>query len=317
LLCFARNKLDEGKQMRHYLTAAAVLAVGLAAPVHAQELSGTLKKIKDTGAITLGIRDSAVPFSYIDDKQKIVGYAVDICMKIVDEIKTELKLEKLEVNETIVTSSTRIPLMANGTVDLECGSTTNNADRQKQVSFTNTHFLTASRFVSKKALKLDQVDDLKGKAVVSVAGTTNINQLNKANLAHSLGITVMSAKDVPEAFLMVETDRAAAFVMDDIQLAAMIASSKDPSLYAISNGAFSDPEPYGIMLRKDDVPFKAVVDRATSKLYKSPEIEKIYNKWFMEPVPPRGQNFHVPMPATLKKSFENPSDNPDPASYGG
>ena len=303
--------------MRHYLTAAAVLAVGLAAPVHAQELSGTLKKIKDTGAITLGIRDSAVPFSYIDDKQKIVGYAVDICMKIVDEIKTELKLEKLEVNETIVTSSTRIPLMANGTVDLECGSTTNNADRQKQVSFTNTHFLTASRFVSKKALKLDQVDDLKGKAVVSVAGTTNINQLNKANLAHSLGITVMSAKDVPEAFLMVETDRAAAFVMDDIQLAAMIASSKDPSLYAISNGAFSDPEPYGIMLRKDDVPFKAVVDRATSKLYKSPEIEKIYNKWFMEPVPPRGQNFHVPMPATLKKSFENPSDNPDPASYGG
>ncbi|MBR1086480.1 amino acid ABC transporter substrate-binding protein [Bradyrhizobium manausense] len=300
-----------------YLATAAILAVALAMPARAEELSGTLKKVKDTGAITLGIRDSAVPFSYIDDKQKIVGYAVDICMKIVDDIKTELKLDKLEVNETIVTSSTRIPLMANGTVDLECGSTTNNADRQKQVWFTNTHFLTASRFVSKKALKLDQIDDLKGKAVVSVAGTTNINQLTKANLAHSLGITVMSAKDVPEAFLMVETDRAAAFVMDDIQLAAMIASSKDPSLYAISNGAFSDPEPYGIMLRKDDVPFKTVVDRATSKLYQSPEIQKIYDKWFMEPVPPRGLNFHVPMPASLKKSFEHPSDNPDPASYGG
>jgi glutamate/aspartate transport system substrate-binding protein len=171
--------------------------------------------------------------------------------------------------------------------------------------------------VSKKALKLDQVDDLKGKAVVSVAGTTNINQLNKANVAHSLGITVMNAKDVPEAFLMVETDRAAAFVMDDIQLAAMIASSKDPSLYVISNGAFSDPEPYGIMLRKDDVPFKTVVDRATAKLYKSPEIETIYNRWFMQPVPPRGLNFHVPMPTALKKSFEHPSDNPDPASYGG
>jgi glutamate/aspartate transport system substrate-binding protein len=299
------------------LTAAAVLAVALAAPVHAQELSGTLKKIKDTGAITLGIRDSAVPFSFIDDKQKIVGYAVDICMKIVDEIKAELKLGKLEVAENIVTSSTRIPLMANGTIDLECGSTTNNADRQKQVWFTNTHFLTASRFVSKKALKLDQVDDLKGKAVVSVAGTTNITQLNKANAVRSLGITVMNAKDVPEAFLMVETDRAQAFVMDDIQLAAMIASSKDPSLYAISNGAFSDPEPYGIMLRKDDAPFKVVVDRATAKLYKSPDIEKIYNRWFMEPVPPRGLNFHVPMPASLKKSFEHPSDNPDPASYGG
>jgi glutamate/aspartate transport system substrate-binding protein len=300
-----------------YLTTVAVLAAALTVPVHAQELSGTLRKIKDTGAITLGIRDSAVPFSYIDEKQRIVGYAVDICMKIVDEIKTELKLEKLEVNETIVTSSTRIPLMANGTVDLECGSTTNNADRQQQVWFTNTHFLTASRFVSKKALKLDQVDDLKGKAVVSVAGTTNINQLNKANVAHSLGITVMNAKDVPEAFLMVETDRAAAFVMDDIQLAAMIASSKDPSLYVISNGAFSDPEPYGIMLRKDDVPFKTVVDRATAKLYKSPEIETIYNRWFMQPVPPRGLNFHVPMPTALKKSFEHPSDNPDPASYGG
>ena len=299
------------------LTIAAVLATAFAVPVQAEELSGTLKKIKDTGAITLGIRDSAVPFSYIDDKQKIVGYAVDICMKIVDAIKTELKLDKLEVNENIVTSSTRIPLMANGTIDLECGSTTNNADRQKQVWFTNTHFLTASRFVSKKALKLDQVDDLKGKAVVSVAGTTNITQLNKANAARSLGITVMNAKDVPEAFLMVETDRAQAFVMDDIQLAAMIASSKDPSLYAISNGAFSDPEPYGIMLRKDDVQFKTVVDRTTAKLYKSPEIGTIYNKWFMEPVPPRGLNFHVPMPASLKKSFENPSDNPDPASYGG
>lgn len=220
------------------LTTAAILAVAFAVPVHAEELSGTLKKIKDTGAITLGIRDSAVPFSYIDDKQKIVGYAVDICMKIVDEIKAELKLDKLEVNENIVTSSTRIPLMANGTVDLECGSTTNNADRQKQVWFTNTHFLTASRFLSKKALKLDQVDDLKGKAVVSVSGTTNITQLNKANAARSLGITVMNAKDVPEAFLMVETDRAQAFVMDDIQLAAMITSSKDSSLYAIAPAHF-------------------------------------------------------------------------------
>jgi glutamate/aspartate transport system substrate-binding protein len=299
------------------LTTAVVLAVALAMPAHAEELTGTLKKIKDTGAITLGVRDSSVPFSYIDEKQKTVGYAIDICMKIVEEIKAELKLDKLAVNENLVTSSSRIPLMANGTIDLECGSTTNNAERQKQVWFTNTHFLTASRFVSKKASKLDQIDDLKGKAVVSVSGTTNITQLNKANAARSLGITVMNAKDVPEAFLMVETDRAVAFVMDDIQLASMIASAKDPSLYAISTGAFSDPEPYGIMLRKDDVPFKAVVDRATAKLYKSPEIEKIYNKWFMEPVPPRGLNFHVPMPLSMKKSFEHPSDNPDPASYGG
>ena len=144
----------------------------------AQELTGTLKNIKETGAITLGYRDSSIPFSYLDDNQKPVGYAMDICYKIVDAVKKELKLDKLEVKLNPVTSSTRIPLLANGTIDLECGSTTNNADRQKQISFTNTHFLTASRFVSKKANKLDKIDDLKGKSVVSTSGTTNIKQLN-------------------------------------------------------------------------------------------------------------------------------------------
>ena len=189
------------------------------APAQAEDLTGTLKNIKETGAITLGFRDSSIPFSYLDDNQKPIGYAMDICYKIVDAVKKELKLDKLEVKLNPVTSATRIPLMANGTVDLECGSTTNNAERQKQVWFTNTHFLTASRYVSKKANNIKSIDDLKGKSVVSTSGTTNIKQLNEANAARNLGINIIPAKDHAEAFLMVETDRAVAFVMDDILLA--------------------------------------------------------------------------------------------------
>src|SRR5512138_1650358 len=161
----------------------------------AQELTGTLKNVKETGAITLGYRDSSIPFSYLDDNQKPIGYAMDICYKIVDAVKKELKLDKLEVKLNPVTSSTRIPLLANGTIDLECGSTTNNAERQKQISYTNTHFLTASRYVFKKSSNLKSIDDLKGKSVVSTAGTTNIKQLTEANAARSLNITIRRSTD--------------------------------------------------------------------------------------------------------------------------
>src|SRR5260370_23212846 len=219
---------------------------------NAEELMGTLKNIKETGAITLGYRDSSIPFSYLDDNQKPIGFAIDICYKIVDAVKKQLKLDKLEVKLNPVTSSTRIPLLANGTIDLECGSTTNNADRQKQVSFTNTHFLVVTRFVSKKSSKINSIDDLKGKSVVSTSGTTHIKQLTEANAARNLGINIIPAKDHAEAFLMVETDRAVAFVMDDILLAGLAAGSKEPNAYVISKDAFSKPEPYGIMLRKDD-----------------------------------------------------------------
>src|SRR6058998_4352880 len=184
----------------------------------AEELTGTLKNIKDTGAITLGFRDSSIPFSYLDDNQKPVGYAMDICYKIVDAVKKELKLDKLEVKLNPVTSATRIPLMANGTVDLECGSTTNNAERQKQVSFTITHFVTANRFVSKKSANLKDLNDLKGKTIVSTSGTTNIKQITELNGQKNLGITILPAKDHAEAFLMVESGRAVAFFMDDILL---------------------------------------------------------------------------------------------------
>jgi glutamate/aspartate transport system substrate-binding protein len=293
-----------------------VLATALCAgPVSAEELSGTLKNIKETGAITLGYRDSSIPFSYLDDNQKPVGFAMDICYKIVDAVKKELKLDKLEVKLSPVTSSNRIPLLANGTIDLECGSTTNNAEREKQVSFTNTHFLTASRFVAKKANNLTMIDDLKGKSVVSTAGTTNIKQLTEANAARNLGINIIPAKDHAEAFLMVETDRAAAFVMDDILLASLVAGAKDPSAYAISKDAFSKPEPYGIMLRKDDPAFKKLVDSATAALYTSGEGEKLYDKWFMQKIPPKGLNLNTPIAPELKAEFAKPSDSPDPASY--
>jgi len=293
----------------------ALTAALCASGVQAEELTGTLKTIKESGAITLGYRDSSIPFSYLDDNQKPVGFAMDICYKIVDAVKKELKLDKLEVKLNPVTSSTRIPLLANGTIDLECGSTTNNAERQKQISFTNTHFLTASRFVSKKASKINSIDDLKGKTVVSTAGTTNIKQLTEANAARSLGATIVPAKDHAEAFLMVETDRAAAFVMDDILLASLVAGSKEPNAYVISTDAFSKPEPYGIMLRRDDPAFKKVVDAATAALYTGGEGGKLYDKWFMQKIPPKGLNLNAPISPELKAEFAKPSDSPDPDSY--
>jgi glutamate/aspartate transport system substrate-binding protein len=294
------------------LALAVVLGAGAAG---AEELNGTLKKIKDTGVINIGYRDSSIPFSYLDDNQKPVGFAIDICMKIVDAVKKELKLDRLNVEFNPVTSSGRIPLLANGTIDVECGSTTNNPDRLKQVAFTNTHFLTATRFISKKSSKLNSIEDLKGKTVASTSGTTNIRQLTETNAARNLGINIVPAKEHAESFLMVETDRAVAAVLDDILLASFAAGAKDPDAYVISTDAFSKPEPYGIMLRKDDPAFKKVADEATAALYQSAEGERLYAKWFLERIPPKGLNLNVPMGPELKKAFARPTDSPDPDSY--
>jgi glutamate/aspartate transport system substrate-binding protein len=291
-----------------------VVAIAFAAGVSAQDLTGTLKKIKDTGTITIGHRDSSIPFSYYDDKQNVVGYAMDICMKIVDAVKTELKMPNLKVVLNPVTSATRIPLMANGTIDLECGSTTNNIERQKQVSFTNTHFVTANRYVAKKASNIKTLTDLKGKTVVSTSGTTNLKWLTEENAAKNLGMNILTAKDHAEAFLMVETDRATAFFMDDILLYSLVAGSKAPADYAIGTEAYS-VEPYGIMLRRDDPAFQKVADNATATLYKSGGITPIYNKWFLAPVPPKGINLNVPTSPQLKNEFANPTNSGDPAVY--
>src|SRR5216683_3384293 len=292
--------------------AVAVLALTFVHPAAAQE--GTLKKIKDSGSITIGHRDASIPFSYYDDKQQPIGYAMDLCHRIVDAVKADLKMPKLETKYQLVTSANRIPLMANGTIDLECGSTTNNIERQKQVWFTNTHFVTANRWIAKKSAKLKSLNDLKGKTIVSTAGTTNIKQITEINTAQNLGMNIISANGHPEAFQMVETGRAVAFVMDDILLYSLAAQSRSPGDYAISTVALS-VEPYGIMLRKDDVSFKKVVNAAMTSLYKSGQINPIYEKWFLKPVPPKGINLNVPMSDQFKRVIANPTDSGDPAAY--
>jgi glutamate/aspartate transport system substrate-binding protein len=199
----------------------------------AASAADTLKKIKDSGSITLGHRDSSIPFSYYDDKQKVVGYAMDICYKIVDAVKANLKMPKIDVKLNPVTSATRIPLMANGTIDLECGSTTNNLERQKQVGFTITHFVTANRYVAKKSSNIKSLKDLKGKTVVSTSGTTNIKWATEANQKQNLGMNIIAAKDHAEAFLTVDTGRAVAFFMDDILLYSLVATSRNPGDWVI------------------------------------------------------------------------------------
>jgi glutamate/aspartate transport system substrate-binding protein len=290
-----------------------VVALCFAAGASAQ-LTGTLKKIKDSNTITIGHRDSSIPFSYYDDKQQVIGYAMDICMKAVDAVKAELKAPDLKVVLNPVTSATRIPLIANGTIDLECGSTTNNIDRQKQVAFTNSYFVTANRYVAKKSSNIKTLADLKGKTVVSTSGTTNIKWLTEENGKQNLGMNILAAKDHAEAFLMVETDRATAFFMDDILLASLVASAKTPGDYAIGSEAYS-VEPYGAMMPRDDPAFAKVIDTATANLYKSGQINAIYEKWFQKPVPPKGINLNLPMSPQLKAVFANPTNSGDPAAY--
>ncbi len=297
------------------LLALATAAV-IASPVAVQAQTGTLKKIRDTGVVTIGQRDASIPFSYFaaEGTKQSVGYSMDICMKVVDAIKADLKMPNLKVAYVDVTSATRIPLIANGTIDLECGSTTNSLDREKQVGFTNTYFVTANRYVAKKSSHIKTLADLKGKTVVSTSGTTNIKWLTEENGKQNMGMNIIPAKDHAEAFLMVETGRATAFFMDDILLYSLVASSKAPGDYEIGSEAYS-VEPYAAMMPKDDAEFAKVVNTATANLYKSGEINAIYDKWFEKPIPPKGITLNVPVSAPLKKALANPTNSGDPAVY--
>ncbi|WP_426340238.1 amino acid ABC transporter substrate-binding protein [Pseudoduganella sp. S-14] len=286
----------------------------LAAAASAQEPTGTLAKIKRSGQVVLGVRDGSIPFSYLDDKQQYQGYSVDLCLKVVEHLKTQLAMPGLKVAYNPVTSANRIPLMANGTIDLECGSTTNNAERQQQVAFAPTMFVISSRLLAKKSANIQSLDDMKGRVLVATAGTTTLKQMTILNSERKLGMKILIGKDHPESFLMLETGRAEAEANDDILLAAQVATSKAPVDFAVSKEAMS-VEPYGIMMRKNDMPFKKSVDEALRKIYQSAEIQRIYNKWFMSPIPPRGVNLNFPMPATLKAVLAKPTDSPDPAAY--
>ena len=293
------------------VAASAVFTTG---PVAAQEAGGTLAKIKRTGTVTLGVRDGSIPFSYLDDKQQYQGYSVDLCLKAVAAIEKHLGMSGLKVVMNPVTAANRIPLMANGTIDLECGSTTNNAERQKQVAFAPTMFVISNRLLVKKASNIRSLADMKGKTLVATAGTTTLKQMTMLNNERKLGMTIAVGKDHPESFLMLETGRAAAEANDDILLASQVATARNPAEYTILPEALS-VEPYAIMMRRGDPAFKAVVDAALTQFYQSPEFSKTYDKWFMSAIPPRGINLNFPMPATLKAVAAKPTDSPDPAAY--
>lgn len=290
------------------------LSIGMASTAMAQPSGATLDKIKDSGTIVIGHRDASIPFSYLDDQQQPIGYSMDICLKAVEALKTELKLPNLKVQMNPVTSATRIPLIQNGTIDLECGSTTNNLERQKQVAFAVTTFVTANRLMAKKASNIKTLDDMKGKAIVSTSGTTNLKQITELNAQRNLGMNIMTAKDHAEAFLMVETDRAVAFAMDDILLYSLVATAKSPAEFMITTEALS-VEPYGIMLRKEDTALKAVVDKAIKALFQSGDIQQIYAKWFFAPIPPKKITLNVAMSEALKKVIAKPTDSGDPKDY--
>ena len=293
------------------LCLAATIAVALPA---AAEPGAVLKKIKDTGEITLGYRESSIPFSYLDDKAQPVGYSIELCGKVVDAIKAELKLPELKVNRQAVTSQNRIPLVANGTVQLECGSTVNNAERQAQVGFSVTSFIVATRFVAKKSANYKTVDDLKGKTVACTSGTNTVKRVRELNEARSLGMTILNGKDHAESMLLVTTGRAEAFFEDDILLTGMVAASNDPNGYALSTEGYS-VDPYALMFPKDDPEFKRVVDGALTGLYKSGEITKIYDRWFMKPIPPKNITLNFPVGAQLQRVFAKPTDSPNPGDY--
>ncbi|KQV90532.1 ABC transporter [Massilia sp. Root351] len=280
----------------------------------AQELTGTLAKIKRTGTITLGVRDGSVPFSYLDDKQQYIGYSVDLCMKIVTAAQKQLGMTSVKVTMNPVTPANRIPLMANGTIDLECGSATNNAERQKQVAFAPTMFVVANKLLVKKSSGIKSLADMKGKPLVVTAGTTTQKQLTILNNEMGLGMTILVGKDHPESFLMLETGRAVAQANDDILLAAQVAAAKNPGDYEITREALS-VEPYGIMLRREDPAFKQLVDATLARFYQSEDFKKVYDKWFMSPIPPKGINLNFPMPPQLQAVLAKPTDSPDPAAY--
>jgi glutamate/aspartate transport system substrate-binding protein len=275
--------------------------------VQAQELTGTLKKIKDSGTITLGVRESSIPFNYNLGGVRQVGYSYDIMMQAVDAVKAELKMPNLQIKEIPVTPQNRITLIQNGTVDIECSSTTNNLERQKQVAFSNTIFIIGTRLMTRKDSGIKDFSDLKGKNVVTTAGTTSERLLRKMNDDQNMGMNIISAKEHGQSFLTLESGRAAAFMMDDALLYGERAKARKPDDWVVV-GKPQTREAYGCMMRRDDAPFKKVVDNTIARLMKSGEINGIYNKWFLQPVPPKGLNLNFPLSDDMKALFKNPND---------
>jgi glutamate/aspartate transport system substrate-binding protein len=265
--------------------------------------------VKASGQITLAYRESSIPFSYLDDKAQPTGFGHEICLKIVDEVKKATGRSDLKVNLQAVTSANRIPLLVNGTIDIECGSTTNNSARGKQVQFATNYFYTGTKFLVKAGTHVAKIEDLKGKTIVSTTGTTNFQILRGLNEEKKLGMELLGAKDHAESALMVETGRAVAFGMDDILLYGLRASAQNPASLAVVGEAIQ-VEPYAIMLRLDDPAFKKLVDGTLANLMKSGEFTKLYTKWFQSPIPPKGINLNAPMSPELVENLKALSDKP-------
>ncbi len=297
------------KQNRRTHTLPLVFAAGLLAAPAWVLADSTLDKVKASGSITLSYREASIPFSYLDDKAQPVGFSIDICDKMVDEIKKVTGRADLKVQRQAVTSANRIPLLVNGTIDLECGSTTNNSDRAKQVAFAVNYFYTGTRFLVKTDSGIKGLADLNKKVLVSTIGTTNFKLLRDEISTKKLDIELIGAKDHAESALLVQTGRAAAFGMDDILLYGLRASAQNPAELAVVGEAIQ-VEPYAIMLRKDDPAFKKLVDGVLAAQMKSGDFERLYKKWFMSAIPPKGINLNAPMGKELTDNLKALSDKP-------
>jgi glutamate/aspartate transport system substrate-binding protein len=279
-----------------------------------EELTGTLKKIKEKGVLVLGVRDSTKPFSYLNDKQSYEGYAVDLCLAIAKNIQRKLGMSQLNISMLPVTSSSRIPLIQNGTVDIECGNTTNTAERQNIVEFSPTYYVSGSRILSKRSGNINALGDLRGKKLAINSGTTHIKMVSTLNDEQKLGIDIIASRDTAEGMLLVETGRAAAFINDDIVLASLAGGSKISSELVVGKEALS-VEPFGLIYRKNDPAFKQIVDMSISNIFKSGDINKIYAKWFQSPALPHGQNLNWPMSPETQAAIAKITNSPNPADY--
>ncbi|MTB68196.1 glutamate/aspartate ABC transporter substrate-binding protein [Providencia sp. wls1943] len=284
-----------------------MMLLGATCAVQAEELNGTLKKIKDNGVIVVGHRESSVPFSYYDNNQKVVGYSQDYSNLIVDAVKKKLNMPDLQVKLIPITSQNRIPLLQNGTFDFECGSTTNNLERQKQAAFSNTIFVVGTRLLAKKDSGIKDFADLAGKNVVVTSGTTSEVILNQLNDQKNMKMRIISAKDHGDSFRTLESGRAVAFMMDDALLAGERAKAKQPDIWEIVAKPQTE-EAYGCMLRKDDPQFKALVDETISTAQKSGAAEKSFDRWFNQPIPPKNLNLKFTLSDEMKALFKSPND---------
>ena len=288
------------------LLSAVLLATGLAATSASAD---TLQKIAESGQITVAYREASVPFSYLAGATTPEGFSVEITNAVVDAVKKQLKKPDLKVVLQAVTSQNRIPLLQNGTIDLECGSTTNNTVRGKDVQFAINHFYTGTRLLVKKAAGIKNYADLAKKTVASTSGTTNAQVIRKYNLEKNLGMEIQLGKDHDDAMLLVDSGRASAFAMDDILLFGLIGNAKNPAEWEVVGDSLQ-VEPYACMLRKDDPQFKQLVDGVIGGMMKSGQFEKLYTKWFMSPIPPKGQNLNLPMSKELRDNLKALSDKP-------